>query len=515
METDNCNLQLICETLLETYNTSILDRSEKFFKKACIEEAKKCVEKEEINSIEKSRFTKSIDNRRILERTVLSQLILNHSNESNPEIPPENKKPIANYIGGPYTLTMHWNKEYKKIIYIFGESHSRKTDCDKFKRKDGFFGKQNTMLIEDYLEQLIRNTDVFIDFYLEIGREQNLSGNDRISKITQRLKHCFYNFRSPNHAEPVYFGPNPESGFQSTNPFSHDDTIIKCWLSRMHYFDLRRKAYDVKPDDISYLCVKMSTLTYILKDIRDDTGGDRSSYPIVIAKFLLDVKYEENIKPILKSFSEIVSLQDYKNFWDEKIDEHKFLSKKVTKFKSRHMHTKIKTFIKNEILNTKINGIIINPELFVQLVKQYIETIDKYKVNGTYNFADAPESDITLLADSKCISIFIIINTYVADYYLLCRIFREFDLSLDANTERWTDEPKEPHNIIIYAGNIHSNKVRRFLKELDFDVIHSTDTSVENCIYMKDFPQPFFSNHPKVKWGDLDDIPMKLRNSIT
>jgi hypothetical protein len=410
---------------------------------------------------------------------------------------------------------MHWNKEYKKIIYIFGESHSRKTDCDKFKRKDGFFGKQHTMLIEDYLEQLIRNTDVFIDFYLEIGRDPNFTGDTRISKITERLKHCFYDFRSPDHDEAVYFGPNPKSGFQSTNPFSHDDTIIKCWLSRMHYFDLRREAHDVKTDDISYLCVKMSTLTYILKDIIDDTGGDRSSYPIIIAKFLLDVKYEQNIKPILQNFSEIETIEDYKDFWNKQIYNHTFLSKKVTKFKSRHMHTKIKTFIINEILNTKINETIIDPQLFVHLVKLYIETIDKYKVNDTYNFANAPESDITLLAESKCISMFILINTYVADYYLLCRIFREFDLSLDAKSERWTDEPKEPHNIIIYAGNRHSDKVRRFLQKLDFDVIHSTDTSVENCIYMKDFPQPFFSNHPKVKWGDFDDIPMKLRNSIT
>jgi len=255
----------------------------------------------------------------------------------------------------------------------------------------------------------------------------------------------------------------------------------------------------------------MSTLTYILKDIIDD-GGDRSSYPIIIAKFLLDVKYEQNIKPILQNFSEIETIEDYKDFWNKQIYYHTFLSKKVTKFKSRHMHTKIKTFIENEILNTKINENIINPELFVHLVKLYIETIDKYKVNDTYNFANAPESDITLLAESKCISMFILINTYIADYYLLCRIFREFDLSLDAKSERWTDEPKEPHNIIIYAGNRHSDKVRRFLQELDFDVIHSTDTSVENCIYMKDFPQPFFSNHPKVKWGDFDDIPMKLRN---
>jgi hypothetical protein len=44
METENCNLQWICETLLETYNTSILDRAEQIFKEACVLEAHKCLD---------------------------------------------------------------------------------------------------------------------------------------------------------------------------------------------------------------------------------------------------------------------------------------------------------------------------------------------------------------------------------------------------------------------------------------------------------------------------------------
>ena len=296
--------------------------------------------------------------------------------------------------------------------------------------------------------------------------------------------------------------------------YPEDDTNIKCWLSRMHYFDLRRPALDVQPDDMSYACVKMVNLVYMLKEIHDDTGGDRTSYPRVIAKFLTDVKYEEEVKPILQSFSEIKTIKDYKNYWDKQIDDHKFLSKKVTKFKSRDMHLKIKTFIQKEILSTKIDGSIIDIEVLVHLVKEFIATIDKYKVNGIYNFVDSTKSDIRLLERSEAIQTLVVINTYIADYYLLCRIFREFDLSLGATTERWTDEPKEPHNIIIYAGDLHSQKVRKFLKELNFEMIHNTkiydQTSVENCIYMKDFPQPFFSNHPKVRWAELDDIPMKL-----
>ena len=504
METEQCNLQWICETLLETYNTSILDRSEKFFKEACIEEAKRCVAEGVIKSVEENRFKKTANNARLLTRTVLSQLIINHSNESNPEILPENKKPIAKYIGGPFTLTMQWNKEYKKLIYIFGEFHSANTDCDKFKRKDGFYGKQHTMLIEDYLEQLIRNTDVFIDFYLEIGRRLKTDfGNQRIERITERFKYCLYEPRHPDHAEPkdpLYAGPR----------YPEDDTNIKCWLSRMHYFDLRRPTHDVQPDDMSYACVKMVNLVYILKD----TGGDRTSYPRVIAKFLTDVKYEEEVKPILKSFSEIKTIKDYTDFWDKQIDDHKFLLKKVIKFKSRDMHLKIKTFIQKEILSAKIDGSIIDIEVLVHLVKEFIATIDKYKVNGIYNFVDSTTSDIRLLERLEAIQTLVVINTYIADYYLLCRIFREFDLSLDATTERWTDEPKEPHNIIIYAGDLHSQKVRKFLNnELNFEMIHDTkiyDKTVENCIYMKDFPQPFFSNHPKVRWGDSDDNPIKL-----
>jgi hypothetical protein len=282
----------------------------------------------------------------------------------------------------------------------------------------------------------------------------------------------------------------------------------------MHYFDLRKESKDVQVDNISYVCTQIARLIYMLDDIKDDTHGDISSYPRVIATFLSAVKYEQNIKPILQNFSEIETIEDYKDFWNKQIYNHTFLSKKVTKFKSHDMQSKIKTFIIKEILNTKIGGSIIDPKELVHLVKEYIETIDKYKENGgIYNFERAPESDIKLLANSMCIQMLILINTYIADYYLLCRIFREFDLSLDAKSERWTDEPKEPHNIIIYAGNAHSKKVRKFLKELDFDDIHSTDTSVKNCIYMKDFPQPFFSNHPKVRWGDSDDIPMKLRNN--
>ena len=498
MENEECNLEWICDTLLKTYNTSILDRSEQFFKEACVEEAKNCLDKNENFHFPGQK------------RRVLSQLILNHSNESNPELPAENKKPIANYIGGPIDLTMQWNKESKKLIYIFGEIHDENTDCDKFKIKDRFYGKQHTMLIEDYLEQLIRNTDVFIDFYLEIGRMPGNNSKDRIGKIAERFKYCFYEPGNVDHDMPSEDYDVPDKynmGFH---------TNIKCWLSRMHYFDLRQSARDVYPDDISYVCVTMASLFYELQRIEKDMDKDDTSYylrvyPNIIDRFLRTFNYEEKIKPILERFSEIETQDEYNDFWNKQIVSHRFLSKKVIK---STIHTKIKDFIIKEILNTESGGSIINSENLVRLVKEYMETIDKYRdnINKRYDFTRATKSDIKLIAKADFINHLIAINTYIPDYYLLCRIFKEFNVTppLQAKSFRWTDEPKEPHNIIIYAGRKHSEKVRKFLKEeLDFKMIHNTNMYnkplVRNCIFMNDFPQPFFSNHRKVRWDDSDD----------
>jgi hypothetical protein len=120
------------------------------------------------------------------------------------------------------------------------------------------------------------------------------------------------------------------------------------------------------------------------------------------------------------------------------------------------------------------------------------------------------------------------VNSLIVDGYLLGRVFKTFDIDTqDLNKQRPTDEPSEPHNIIIYAGNAHSNNYRRFLeKKLGFITIgcvgkdwrdfpeHMTKEDEEkekpipaNCIDMEDFPQPFFSNMDKVNWLSTVDRP--------
>ena len=78
-------------------------------------------------------------------------------------------------------------------------------------------------------------------------------------------------------------------------------------------------------------------------------------------------------------------------------------------------------------------------------------------------------------------------------------MFRNFDINKEHDKRRNYDEPVQPHNMIIYAGNNHSNCYRRFLEVLGFKEIETTINPNKKgyCIDMKTIKQPFFSEWPK------------------
>ena len=458
LDDGKCKFGWLCDTLIQTYNTSVLDVSDPTFKDACIDQAHKCVSEEN----------------REPKREVLSQLILNHSKQDDPEVSKKDKKPIADFIGGPVSLTMHWSKKYKKLIYIFGEYHSEVTDCENFRSKTD---QNQVMLIEDYLEQLFKHTDVFIDFYLEADRTyRDVYGVKRIAVINKRFKDCFYN-------------PNKN--------------INDCKLSRMHYFDVRRESPDIKPNRMSHASIEIFNIFIGLF-----TNTSLQELTILLDKY----NYYIKIKPVLEEFSKINIYEDkaddekyaeYDQFWDTQIKEQIFVLKKVGR---STIHDEIKSFIKKEVRNPEIDSEKIDIKKLIKKVKDFVDTLDKYSTGKTYNLFQSvvTPDDREILLNLSFVAFLISINAHIStDYYLLCRIFKVFDFTKRKNY-RWTDEPKEPHNIIIYAGDTHSKTVRKFLKELEFKNISSVNTStrIRNCIDMRSFPQPLFSNHRKIKWND-------------
>jgi len=64
------------------------------------------------------------------------------------------------------------------------------------------------------------------------------------------------------------------------------------------------------------------------------------------------------------------------------------------------------------------------------------------------------------------------------------------------------DEPENPHNIIIYAGDAHADRCRKFLedvasfKRLEQNTVE-TPIRAKNCLDMTGITQPLFSYTPK------------------
>jgi hypothetical protein len=85
------------------------------------------------------------------------------------------------------------------------------------------------------------------------------------------------------------------------------------------------------------------------------------------------------------------------------------------------------------------------------------------------------------------------VNTTFAkllDVYILSRMFRTFTQVKD----RYSDPPK---NIIIYAGDFHSQELKRILTLLGFQIVFETSDRGGSlqCLDISNLQQPLFSSH--------------------
>jgi len=210
------NHKIICEKLQKTYNANVLDLATKETRDLFVTTAKTA---KEIN-IKKGNQT-------------LLTLIDNYSKQ--------NKTPVPQYIAGPKRLSLYWNSQYQLYIYLFGETHSSKTDCELYREKGQT--PSNTMFVEDFLEQLISTTPAFLDIYLEIGEREikkrpkrPFLTDDRIGNIWNKLNTCI----------------NLDTRHRQN-----------CDLVRMHYLDIRLNSN--KPlNDASYFIFTISKAIWII-----------------------------------------------------------------------------------------------------------------------------------------------------------------------------------------------------------------------------------------------------------
>jgi hypothetical protein len=97
------------------------------------------------------------------------------------------------------------------------------------------------------------------------------------------------------------------------------------------------------------------------------------------------------------------------------------------------------------------------------------------------------------------------IHAPVLDTYLLSRIFKTFDITTETK-QRVFDEPANPSNIIIYVGDFHALRCRRFLEFIGFIGVEQGTNIIEkeegekrtmkNCVDSTNITMPLFSFIP-------------------
>lgn len=481
-------LYSILDLMMINYNTSILNDLPDDLRDILYEEANRCLTDPKEPEVSE----------RCAPRDTLMRLINNHR---------LNNKPVADLIKGPVTLTLHWHPDMKMMIYIFGEKHNTTTDCIRvllYRKK-----YMKSMFIEDYMKDLILNTDSYIDFYIEekahIGYDPDLSGNSgekRIDIMINRFRECIADVKTRN-----------------ANP--------NCRLSRSHYFDIRQGVIKGKFDIVSQIILILFSLFdeyyYANKPKPEET---------FVINFAMHINH---------LFSEFISKirdtddDEFSSFWQEElITKYKFLNDKMNR---STMTETIRTFILDEI---KLNALKFKKTMQNNLEELYIifnAFVPKFDTKGrlikmenisTYFDELTPRYDKkgTLIEikprydkEGKLIKIkhfdkFIIcverfhqaliqITSPIADAYLLSRIFKTFDTkTTNPVKKRDFDEPEKQHNIIIYGGNAHADRCRKFLEDVaSFKRLEQNTVEkpirAKNCLDMTGITQPLFSYTPK------------------
>lgn len=382
----------ICNNLLQTFNTNILDKEKKIIQAAFYSQAKKFKNTNKDNTIFK--------------------LIRNHY---------ENKKPNVKKIGGPFHLTKHIKDDI--IIYIFGERHSEIIDC-----------KEDNTLIENYLAELLENTDVFIDMYFEFPGftyQQYLNTNLMAEQHMQRLFKKFYKC------------------IQTLTRKSE-----KCELSRIHYIDTRST-------DINRNTSELLEFSNIYRNINKyiDIPGNKN----FMIKKIFSIPSNNN--------------EEFIDFWIKQFENEQKIQKEINKSIYKN---EINLFIRNKIIDKiyELPGLTILQNLKKDIINQTI---------NNSNFKYYLEVFSTYVGNYVAVYI---------DGYALSRIFKEFKIenkimqpkspkniiiyAEDRHSQNYRD-------FIETIGFIKSEESNQFYRD-----IYLPDKN-RYCLDMSPIKQPFFS----------------------
>lgn len=382
------------------------------------------------------------------------------------------------FIEGPIGVRKFKLEDSMKTIYIFGEIH-RKTA--------GHCNSPKAIEFHDYLYRLSRDSPAFFDVYVEVPmvKEKKNSPISSLLAMQLAISDMFnnsdmsfsdaYNFQQNSKLSPIttgyMFRKISEKLRKCTQPELRMDAT-ECKLLRFHNVDVR-STWDIKNVN-PQLLFKEDIAFYILFTIFSKQADRKSplDYINVIRRVITDC-------PSLLKSLEIIVAKDTMNLLDI-FNSNKSLKKELdASYKKKEIEIWLIKMTNHILIE---NGL--NAKTFINIIKNLISSV---KTNTHFKFFQI---------NSKLALIFLFLNNLLLDTYCLSRIFKVHNLKKHISSGEF--QPEESKNIIIYAGDNHSDNMVQFFYSIGFKPTYSYYNprfDNESCVNMKK-PNTFTYKNP-------------------
>jgi hypothetical protein len=353
--------------------------------------------------------------------------------------------PVVKYIDilqGPVSVIEL--KGPSKHIYLFGDRHVYMGECEK----EGKFKGMSQSDISSWMYQNIKNSDKFIDLFIEkpyhkTDKLENISSDIYIDKLHNKFKEC---------------------------ASIHKD-ICPIPNMRYHYSDIRRLTTNKDLNMLmmiltDFFNVNYGTINYYFTLRKDDKAyRDAIEYVYTLLYYVYN---------FLKNFKTYKNLLAYlsKNY---KVD------KQISNIKD--------AFIKEKLLLTiesfSYDDSIIRWNDRLDLCRLFLEDM-RVKI-------DTNAREIPLYYKELTDLLFLLFNilNHFFELYILGRIFRSYDDKKELYS-------KPAQNIIVFTGYLHTINIKNMLINMGFKIIFKTGAHSQSmepksqCMDISKMKQPLF-----------------------
>ena len=348
---------------------------------------------------------------------------------------------LVQYIEGPkwvkkfvLTYTDDEGGVYYRTMCVFGEKHGNSTGHCK---NSGF--EEDVIPFVEYLKRLSRESSSFVDVYIELpmfikkpkGQEvepsyYDIQGHMDLSDLYKKLSEDSSITLDSALKELVSEEFKFESKSQTINDVVNEfkeclqpstRSAEKCELLRIHNIDVRSFW-------VPYIDTNDSSYSFYL--IYTILGSNMSNIEKCI-----DLFNRTGAHLLLKTLSKTFTYEDIYDLFLSNSSIQKELEK-------TSIPNHIETFIKSEIENLDNDFDFLEIAIICRLILKRKECVTR--------------SDLTSL-----LFFCLVVSAITVDLYTICRMFKKHRHNLD------TFQPRESINMIVYAGQKHSERYCRFL----------------------------------------------------